>query len=121
MRTSRPVLLALVAASCVVVVGGLVIGLGIRGRGRARDAASPATSPTPTAATRGPTGEPGRAELSSGLDFGRVIRQVHFAYRAEGGAFAGGHKNYSSRVEAGGQIEFQPIDPGPQAGKGAAG
>lgn len=39
--------------------------------------------------------------VSADLDVARVIRQVHFAFRAEGQGFAGGHASYDTRVDGG--------------------
>src|SRR5688572_22327077 len=44
------------------------------------------------------------------FDIGDVVRQVHFAFRAEGGRYTGGDRSYAVRVGAEGGIEIQPID-----------
>jgi len=46
---------------------------------------------------------------ATNLDLGKVMRQVHFAYRSDAGDFAGGHSSYSVRVDGTGAWSFQPL------------
>ncbi|MHB8874871.1 MAG: hypothetical protein ACYC8T_14375, partial [Myxococcaceae bacterium] len=63
---------------------------------REQGAAAPATPPSPTS-----------SNVTAPFDIGRVIDQVHFAYRKEGEAWTAGHSTYGVRVE-GGALEFKP-------------
>ncbi|APR87183.1 Flagellar hook-length control protein FliK [Minicystis rosea] len=65
----------------------------------------PATPPSSRAAS---------TSVSAPFDLGGIMKQVHFAYRAEGDGFAGGHRTYEVRASASG-FAFTPAADGASA------
>jgi len=47
--------------------------------------------------------------LPPGFDIDRLMRQVHFAYRPDGGGFSGGDSTYSVRVDGTGNWSVRPL------------
>src|SRR6185437_5062581 len=77
-------------------------GYGCDARGGAAPAGAPQASPGEAPAAAAPQAGP-----AAPFDLGRVIRQVHFAFRPDGERFAGGHATYT--VSAGvDDLRFTP-------------
>jgi MYXO-CTERM domain-containing protein len=64
-------------------------------------------SSTDTGATAAPAPRPPAAGTPAPFDVGKVMRQVHFAYRPEGSGFGGGHRTYAVHASAEG-VAFTP-------------
>src|SRR6185437_8415826 len=85
-------------------------GYGCDARGGAAPAGTPQAAPGEAPAAVAPQAGP-----AAPFDLGRVIRQVHFAFRPEGERFAGGHSTYA--VSAGvDDLRFVPARPKAPAG-----
>src|SRR6266498_587286 len=112
---------ALVSVALVVVLGWTL--LATRGTGvdrpegldhkGARAAASATARHTPTTTPGIRTGAP--SEGNAPFDIGKVIEQVHFAFRQEGGAWKAAHATHEVRLE-GGELVMTPRAPGGPGG-----
>ena len=58
-----------------------------------------------------PAPAPPAAAVSPPVDLGAVIRQVHFSFREEGGAFRAGHPTHAIAAGRGGQVELTAYVP----------
>src|SRR5262245_42680362 len=48
------------------------------------------------------------ANIAPSFDVGKVIRQVHFAYRPDGAGFSAGHATYGVRTDGAGRWSIEP-------------
>src|SRR5262245_58319000 len=58
-----------------------------------------------------PAPAPQTAAVAPPVDLGAVIRQVHFAFREEGGAFRAGHPTHAVVAGHDGRVELTPYAP----------
>src|SRR6185437_3684383 len=102
--------LAPVLMLCLAWAALAIGGYGCDARGRASAVGAPQASPGEASAAAAP-----QAGAAAPFDLGRVIRQVHFAFRPEGERFTGGHDTYA--VSAGtDDLRFVPARPKAPAG-----
>lgn len=117
---------ALRSAAAVVAVGlvaavALLLGRGgarslpherDMGGGAASDLAGPLLPGTGRAAAAAPTAPVGAAPhggSSLPVDLGKLVEQVHFAFREDGGAWRGGHDTYAAARHDDGTLEVTPF------------
>jgi hypothetical protein len=77
------------------------------------DTGAPEQVTSPAAPARAPAAAARAPSVSPPFDLGGVMKQVHFAYRAEGSGFDGGHRTYAVHASAEG-LDVTPTAGGVQ-------